>query len=214
MGLKAENRRGTIRTSALEDWRRTCVRGSCLPLTRKGLIASVLAGVSLVFLTISLALSAPGGELLFGDESLDFCKRIAGPDTVCTFSEEMWKNVIHMHALEDVSEIYVKDIVPAEFDVRVIRYTHGTVVVTPLGQGEMGATMIEWWIDGLQADEQAMLIFAAATRENPAGRQEFTSPGTYAVNPGYDIHWTYHGMRYESRSGARTIVAIDCGGEY
>ena len=174
------------------------------------LIEALLVSLTLVVVTATALLSASPGAVLPEDESLAFCKRIFGPDTVCTFSEETWKNGIHMHAMETVTDIYVKDVVPAEFDVEVNRYTHGDVLVTDLGQGQMGATKIEWWIDELQAGEQALLVFTATTRLNPAGHQEFTSPGIYEVNPGYDIHWTFMGEEYEGETQARTVVAIEC----
>jgi hypothetical protein len=193
------------------DARRTeTVEEKSSGFSRWRLLRSALIWLSLLVVTYSLLISAPNYELFFGDESLRFCKRIAGPDTVCTFTEESWKNTIHMRADDFVTDIYVKDIIPAEFSVEVTSFSHGEVEVTSLGQGH-GATMIEWWIDELQANEQAMMMFVVTTRRNPAGNQEFTTYGTYTINPGYDISWTYRGETYESGTPERTVVAIDCG---
>jgi hypothetical protein len=115
-----------------------------------------------------------------------------------------------MHANEYVTDIYVKDVIPAEFHVEVVSYDRGEVELTPLGVGEMHATMLEWWIDELQPNETALLVFETTTRLNPAGKQEFTSPGIYILNTGYEIHWTYDGEDYEAVSGKYVVEAIDC----
>ncbi len=46
----------------------------------------------------------------------------------------------------------------------------------------MGATHLYWDLGNLE--NEAELIIKIATRKNPAGKQEFTSPGTYFLNEG------------------------------
>ncbi len=199
-----------IETIEIEAGRIETAEKFCRGFSKWRLLRAALIWLSLLVVTYSFLMATPNRELISGDWSLRFCKRIAGPDTVCTFTEESWKNAIHMRADDYVTDIYVKDIIPAEFSVEVTSFSHGEIEVTSLGQGH-GATMIEWWIDELQADEQAMMMFVVTTQLNPAGNQEFTSCGTYTINPGYDIHWTYQGETYESETPERTVVAIDCG---
>jgi PKD repeat protein len=86
--------------------------------------------------------------------------------------------------IEDVAleEVVAHDVLPAELEILEYELTQGTLDVIKKGKGKMGATHLTWFIGDLSGD--AELIIKIATRENPAGKQEFTSPGEYLLNDG------------------------------
>lgn len=60
--------------------------------------------------------------------------------------------------------------------------SQGNLDVIKKGKGKMGATHLTWLVGNLTGD--AELTMRIATRQNPAGKQEFTSPGNYSLNDG------------------------------
>lgn len=47
-----------------------------------------------------------------------------------------------------------------------------------------------WWIDELAPLERGLLVLTVTTKVNPAGKQEYTHPGTYTMNSGAVLKWT------------------------
>jgi hypothetical protein len=85
-------------------------------------------------------------------------------------------------------KVVVYDVLPAELELLEYELTQGTLTVTKKGKGKMGATHLYWDVGNLEND--AELIIKIATRKNPAGKQEFTSPGRYLLNDGASVEGT------------------------
>ena len=81
-----------------------------------------------------------------------------------------------------INDVVVYDVLPAELELIEYELTQGTLSATKKGKGKMGSTHLIWDVGDLYGD--AELVLKIATRKNPAGKQEFTSPGTYLLNEG------------------------------
>jgi hypothetical protein len=112
-------------------------------------------------------------------------EKISGPDEVLAHTYNKWElRIIISGATPNNSyeKVVVYDVLPAELELLEYELTQGTLTVTKKGKGKMGATHLYWDVGNLEND--AELIIKIATRKNPAGKQEFTSPGTYFLNEG------------------------------
>lgn len=149
----------------------------------------------------------------FADNGLRICKGFFGEETVCMFTEVEWRVVIVLRALDanGVTDIEVKDIFPAEYSINNVLTNMGTFTVEPTGGGN-SATEVKWNIDALPYGAAARLVVILSTELNPAGIQEFTSPGTYDLNPGVNVHWTWDGGNYEWEGLDFQVEAIECNG--
>jgi PKD repeat protein len=108
--------------------------------------------------------------------------KLSGPDSVPMFTRASWEMRIDVWnsgavALADVA---VTDTVPGEYGIVAMSYNAGSVSTRTTGK----ATHIDWSVGELGPGASASLWFTVATKLNPAGKQEFTSPGTYVLNPG------------------------------
>lgn len=154
---------------------------------------------------------AGGGGSWVGD-GLRICKGFFGANVVCTFEDVEWRVPIVLRVLdqEGITDIEVKDTFPAEYSVDRFIATAGQVTVEPAGGGN-SATKVTWTIDELPGGSVARLVMLVSTRTNPAGKQEFTSPGVYDLNPGMDAKWTVDGEEVEVEGINQLFVeAIDC----
>ncbi len=95
---------------------------------------------------------------------------------------------------DDWYNIVVEDRIAAELDIISIDFVSmGSVEYyrnpgKNTGKGnsgkDKGATELVWTVGDLMEGEGAQLYFTAATNFNPAGKQRYTSPGTYELNSG------------------------------
>lgn len=76
----------------------------------------------------------------------------------------------------------------------------------PVGGNVEGATRIDWFIGTMAADTRCVLILDVSTDINPAGRQGFTSPGTYCINSGARLRFFNAAGMEETRSTGQLCV--------
>ena len=135
------------------------------------------------------------GELLFVLDldacsfGHEVCKKVKyldeDRDGVIEVGEPIWfMEVIQVHnpspyPWEDVT---VKDRWGAEIDVTSASPSHGTVTLTT--QGKSAKEFLEWDIGTIPPGGTANLVLLTMTDLNPAGHQEYTSPGDYEYNSG------------------------------
>ena len=156
---------------------------------RKKLWIALMLGV-LVFLTqASMAFAchksveeindADGDGIVEVGEYVEFYMRIG----ISAYLGEDWFNVM------------VYDRISAELDIISIDFVSpgGSVEYyrnpgKDTGKGNngkvKGATELVWDVGDLAEGEGAQLYFTVATNFNPAGKQRYTSPGTYELNSG------------------------------
>jgi hypothetical protein len=111
-------------------------------------------------------------------------EKISGPDEVFVHTYYEWelKITVYNNADGNISSVVVKDVLPAEFDLLEYNMTHGELGILKKGKGKMGSTHLTWLVGDMS--EKAELTLKIATTRNPAGKQEFTSPGRYILNDG------------------------------
>jgi PKD repeat protein len=112
-------------------------------------------------------------------------EKISGPDEIPTHTYHEWELKITVSGAsptKSYENVVVYDVLPAELTLLEFELSQGTLTETKKGKGKMGATHLLWDVGNLE--NEAELIIKIATRKNPAGKQEFTSPGTYFLNEG------------------------------
>lgn len=66
-----------------------------------------------------------------------------------------------------------------------------------------------WWIDELAPLERGLLVLTVSTKTNPAGKQEYTEPGTYTLNSGAVLKWTDSSGGHSETSEPIEITAVE-----
>ncbi|WP_457752567.1 COG1470 family protein [Thermococcus sp.] len=133
---------------------------------------------------------------------------IDGNTTVHIKTNQSWTMRIQVTNYGAEREFVIKDVIPAEFEVDLNRTsaTNGTYTFTSQGAGDMGSTHMEWRVT-VGAGESEYIDITIYTRLNPAGQQEFTSPGTYILNEGAEL------VGYGIKTDPITVEAVkegDC----
>ncbi len=108
---------------------------------------------------------------------------LSGNTTVPLFTREVWKFRILVES--DAGENYtILDTIPAEFEVLSIAASDGSYTTHHPGTGRSCTTKIVWdvYVEGTE-----FMDVTIATKHNPAGKQEFTGPGSYNLNDGAEI---------------------------
>lgn len=132
-----------------------------------------------------------------------------GSFQVPMFQPASWRLTIkvtnnHFQAMKDVRVI---DNFGAEFGVEPAKPSHGNVEIALTGNSEKAHLV--WVVGDLPAGETAQLYLTVTTDCNPAGRQEFTSPGKYELNPGATLFCRLNGVKREQSSGPLYVYAGD-----
>ena len=118
-------------------------------------------------------------------------EKISGPDIVVTHTPYNWTLRITLTNTggSPAQGVVVYDVIPAEFGVAEYWASEGTASFVQSGDGELGSTSLTWIIGILSPGREAVLEFTISTILNPAGKQEFTSPGIYSLNDGAWVTW-------------------------
>ena len=94
-----------------------------------------------------------------------------------------------------IEDVVVRDRFGAEWEiVSPFNTTHGTVLTYTRGRSEK--VFLVWEIGTLSPGEDAFLAFIISTDLNPAGKQEYTSPGCYELNSGAVLKFRFGGEQY------------------
>jgi len=72
-------------------------------------------------------------------------------------------------------------------------------------KGKSEKVFLFWDIGTHEPGEYATLYLTMATDLNPAGKQEYTSPGTYELNSGAVVKKIYDGVQYSWETGQLSI---------
>ncbi|GAB6102898.1 hypothetical protein JCM16138_21210 [Thermococcus atlanticus] len=133
---------------------------------------------------------------------------LEGNTTVPTHTYEEWKIRILVTNGGIARNLTVRDTIPNEFDVDLNRTgaSTGSYEFVEIGNSN-GATKLTWNVS-LEAGESAYLDMLVYTKENPAGKQEFTSCGNYSLNDGAEIEEL--GIKSNSLEVEATCQPHDC----
>ena len=119
-----------------------------------------------------------------GEESLTIeITKISGDDEVFTHTYAEWEITIIVTNIGDIDYhgAIMTSTLPAEIECIAYKFTHGALEITQHGKGKSGAKYLSWTIDVIGADENVTLSLLLCSSRNPAGHQEFTSPGEYMI---------------------------------
>jgi len=103
-----------------------------------------------------------------------------------------------------MSDVVVEDRFGAELRVRLSYVTKGTVTIAT--HGETRKVSVTWDVGGLASGEPAILVLTVYTDLNPAGHQEYTSPGKYELNSGCVLKGFVAGKRVSFETDPIAIV--------
>ncbi len=109
-----------------------------------------------------------------------------------------------------MTDIVVTDNLAAEIEIdRVSSVSQGTLEIRYTGRSEKAH--LTWNVGTLQPDEWAWFTLEISTDLNPAGRQEYTSPGVYELNSGPTMKYYVDGIKYslEIAPIIHTVVPAD-----
>lgn len=140
--------------------------------------------------------------------------KISGPDEVFIHSYNEWELKITVTATNapgsGVEGVTVYDVLPAEFELLEWTASQGTLSITKQGKGKMGSTHLTWDVGylGCWIGNSAELVLKIATTKNPAGKQEFTSPGVYALNNGATAKGTVVENNEEITAGPTETITV------
>ena len=109
----------------------------------------------------------------------------------------VWSITIYVYndGDSDMTDMVVTDNLGAEFEIdKIKKVTQGTVDWYTKGKSEK--VHLTWDVGTLLEGEGAWLSFRMSTDLNPAGKQEFTSPGEYWLNSGPTAKWYVNGKKH------------------
>lgn len=101
----------------------------------------------------------------------------------------------------DVENVVVYDRFGAEIEIEEpfpVCISQGTVSYTTKGKSEKA--FLKWEIGTLSPGDTACLEILISTDLNPAGKQEYTSPGCYELNSGAVLKFTFEGKKYSAHT--------------
>jgi len=144
-------------------------------------------------------------ELTACYQTNDQAKTPVDPDTLLLGTEYTFEMTITINAAMALTDVIVVDGIGADLG-NVVTDPWG--IPTKAGKGKNGATKVTWTYAGMDAsDGDVLLKITASTDINPAGKQEFTSPGEHVLNSGPVVSFTYAGCRY-SVQGPPVMVTV------
>jgi hypothetical protein len=123
--------------------------------------------------------------------SLEMVK-ISGDDEVFTHEYNEWKIKIIVTNLDETAyqNVKITATLPAEINCIGYLFTHGILEIIQHGKGKSGAKEVCWTIESIGARQKLTLELILSTTKNPAGHQEFTSPGEYTIIKGALLTWS------------------------
>ena len=128
---------------------------------------------------------------------------VKGNSTVEKGVKEEWTFRITLNNYGIGKTYTVTDTIPAEFEVMNVFTSNGNYTMTKSGKGKMGAEKLTWVVT---VENSEYIDVTISTKQNPAGKQEFTSTGMYILNEGAEI------IGYGIKSNSLMIEVKDGGG--
>jgi len=137
------------------------------------------------------------------------CKGMDGPEVVPTHTPQEWTVTIRAWNPfdETMTDVRVEDRFGGEFAVEELAVEKGDVEYKYRGKTEK--VYLRWDIGELEPGEMVELVLHVTTDHNPAGKQEFTSPGTYTLNSGAVLKGNLYGHQVSYVSEQLYVTAID-----
>lgn len=111
----------------------------------------------------------------------------------------IWKMEIYLKNDRDESgwtDVVVTDNLAAELQIDSIWKSDSSDIVDTYTKGKSEKVHLTWYVGTLNFNEDATLVIYVSTDLNPAGKQEYTSPGTYELNSGPTMKYYLDGKKH------------------
>lgn len=124
---------------------------------------------------------------------LPFDSEIDDPLTIMEKTETQWILVMELTNTFDyiMTDVKITDNFGAEIEIDEtfpLTISHGTVSYTIKGKSDK--VFLTWDIGDLDSGETAKMYFLISTDLNPAGQQEYSSPGVFELNSGATLKFS------------------------
>jgi hypothetical protein len=117
-----------------------------------------------------------------------------------------WYLEISVYTTKDVTNVRLSDRFGAEFSVLMTAYNTGPAPMLST-KGNSEKVFLDWNVGSLTAGQTATVSLTVSTDLNPAGKQEFTSCGTYYLNSGATAKWLDNGVQF-SASTPQIMISV------
>jgi hypothetical protein len=155
-----------------------------------------LFGIISVFsiLLLTTPLTFADGPIICFHKSLWY-----GLTTVPLKTEVQWLIAIQFYTPVAIQNAVVTDNLGAELEIdSPFPFSISQGTVSYYTTGKSNKVHLTWEIGDVPADTTCTLAFLVSTDLNPAGIQEYTSCGCYALNSGATIKYYYMGVKYSA----------------
>jgi hypothetical protein len=111
---------------------------------------------------------------------------------------------------EKIEDVVLADRFGAEFGVCIVDYKGGDSGEEPeiYTKGNSEKVFLKWDIGDIEAGKCATIWLHVWTDHNPAGKQEFTSYGTYYINSGAVAKWKIGRTKYSAETGQLMVSTV------
>jgi len=171
----------------------------------------VLFGILMI-----LSIAIPSIPIVFAYENVNgICFNVektivCGPTTVPTFTNVQWLIQIAVQIGADADDVVVTDRLGAELEIDLPfpeSISQGTASYYTKGGSDK--VFLTWDIGHLDAYQWVALRFWISTDINPAGKQEYTSPGCYELNSGATLKFKVNGVQYSMSTPPIVITVVE-----
>jgi hypothetical protein len=161
----------------------------------------------------SLSLGVSDDLIILVYEGPTLSKVADGPEVVIVGTNVSWEFTFIVKNNFDYAmvEAVLKDHFGAELDFITDSVMCNLVTDQEVtySNGKMKQVRLEWSIDQVAEGEAFMLQITVYTKLNPAGHQEYTSPGCYALNSGATLKWLDdRGKKHSLETGSIWVIAV------
>ncbi len=162
----------------------------------------------LLFAVVAVMIVAIGAGAIWAScTPYCFLKVFWGPRVVDVKEYNEWTLLINISG-SGLSDIVIRDVIPAELDVLDYTADCGVVAIELAGKSGKSATKITWTING-PLSERARLYLHVATRLSPSGKfYRFTSPGCYYLNEGAHMEGTRDCLPWSDDTNGITVTVV------
>jgi len=126
------------------------------------------------------------------------------------FTVYEWWLRIQICASDTIEDVTLADRFGAEFGICIVDWEGGDSGEAPetYTKGNSEKVFLTWNIGEIEGGECATVWLHIWTDHNPAGKQEFTSYGTYYLNSGAVAKWKLDGVKYSAETGQLSVSTI------
>ena len=128
------------------------------------------------------------------------------------FTHYEWWVRIQICTPDTITNVRLYDRFGAEFGVDIVEYRGGSGGSPPVirTKGKSEKVFLEWQIGTLEGGQCAAIFLHVWTDHNPAGKQEFTSYGTYEMNSGAVVKWfDSFGKQHSAETASIVISTVE-----